>query len=125
MREFITKPREPGPGVEFSVDGREMTFHTPGWAPIVLMRSSGPLDVTRTYLDWLGAGLPDEDAKWLLDRLLDPTDDFDLPEITDIIMGLMEEVTGRPIQPPTDSTPSEATADSTDGRRPAELTLQS
>lgn len=122
MREFTTKEKPPAKPIDFSVDGREMVFHNPGWAPIILMKSTQPNDVTRTYLDWLGAGLPDEDAEWILARLLDPKDDFDLIDITNLCLGVLEEVTGRPIVPPTDSSDSLEVQSSTDGRHLAEST---
>lgn len=124
MREFHTKPKPPKDPIPFSIDGREMTFTPPGWAPIVLMKPDTPMDVTRIYLDWLGAGMPDKDGKWLLDRLLDPADEFDLVDITEVILGLVGEATGRPTEPPTDSSEPQALPDSTDGRHQKESTPQ-
>lgn len=122
MREFHTKPKPPKPPILFSVDGREMQFTPPGWAPIVLMRSDRPIDVTRVYLDWVGAGLPDEDGQYILNRLLDPKDEFDLEDVTQVFLGLIEEVSGRPIVPPSDSSEPPALNGSTDGRHQKELT---
>lgn len=116
MREFTTKPKEPAKPVDFSIDGREMVFRNPGWAPIVLMNQQDTGGITRAYLDWFSAGLADEDAKWVLGRLLDAGDEFDLPDITKVVLGVVEEVTGRPTAPPTDSSPSPETAGLTDGR---------
>lgn len=124
MREFHTKPKPPKDPIPFSIDGREMSFTPPGWAPILLMKPEQPMDVTRTYLDWLGAGMSDEDGQYILDRLLDPNDEFDLPDITDIILGLVQDATGRPTEPPTDSSQLPALPDSTDGRPQNESTLQ-
>lgn len=116
MREFFTKEKPERPPIEFSLDGRVMTFVNPGWAPIVLMRPDGPTDITRTYLDWLGAGLSDEDGQWILDRLLDPNDHYDLEDITELILGIVQEATGRPTVPPGDSSDTPAANGSTDGR---------
>lgn len=123
MREFTTKEKPPSEPVTFSVDGREMEFRNPGWAPVILGSGAGTVaDQARRYLDWLGAGLPDEDGEWLLGRLLDPNDNFEIPDVTDLFVGLIEEITGRPTVPPTDSLPSEQTPASTDGRHLATST---
>jgi hypothetical protein len=122
MREFHTKPKPPKEPIPFSLDDREMEFTPPGWAPIVLMKPSQPVDVTRVYLDWLGAGMSDEDGQYILDRLLDPNDEFDLPDITQVILGLIQEATGRPTEPPTDSSEPPVLTDSTDGRHQKEST---
>ena len=99
-----------------------MEFTVPGWAPILLANTDSVGGMTRLYLDWLGAGLADEDGQWILDRLLDPEDPFDIPEINDVIFGVMEEVTGRPIVLPSDSADSDETDTSTDGQRRMALT---
>lgn len=124
MREFKTKEKPPADPIEFSIDGREMVFRNPGWAPIVMMnRNAQPMEIARTYLDWLGAGMSEEDSQHVLDRLLDPTDSFDLADITDVYLGIVEEVTGRPIVPLTDSSSSLETEPSTDGRHLVGSTL--
>jgi hypothetical protein len=125
MREFHTKTKPPKEPIVFTLDGREMEFTAPGWAPIVLMKAEEPMDTTRGYLDWLGAGMSDEDGQHILDRLLDPKDDFDLEDITAVILGLIEEASGRPIEPPTDSSESPEATDSTDGRQLAMSTPNS
>lgn len=100
-----------------------MEFRTPGWAPILLAGGSNDAgSATRIYLDWMGAGLSDEDGQWILDRLLDPEDDFDLPDVTQVIFGLLEEITGRPIVLPSDSGILEETNGSTDGQPRKALT---
>lgn len=124
MREFHTKPKPPKEAISFSVDGRVLEFTPPGWAPILLMKPEQPMDVTRNYLDWIGAGMSDEDGQYLLDRLLDPNDDFDIPEITEIILGLVQDASGRPTEPPTDSSEPPVPTDSTDGRHQKESTPQ-
>jgi hypothetical protein len=116
MLEFHTKPKPPKAAIHFKVDGRELAFTPPGWAPILLLSPDQPMDITRGYLDWLGAGMSDEDGQYILNRLLDPTDEFDLEDITPVILGLVQEASGRPIEPPTDSSPSLETSASTDGR---------
>ena len=125
MRAFTTKEKPPREPVVFTLDGREMAFTPPGWAPIVLMKSDQPLDTTRGYLDWLGAGMSDEDGQHILDRLLDPKDDFDLEDITAVILGLIEEASTRPTEPPTDSSDSPEATDLTGGRQLVASTLNS
>lgn len=122
MREFTTKTKPRKPPIEFKIDGRQMEFTVPGWAPLLLADTTQVGGMTRTYLDWLGAGLSDEDGKWILDRLLDPEDEFDIPEVSEVIFGLLEEVTGRPIVLPSDSGGLEETTDLTDGQQRTALT---
>ena len=122
MREFTTIKKEAPPPIEFAIDGREMGFTAPGWAPILLADNSQVGGLTRAYLDWLGAGLSDEDGEWILDRLMDPEDDFDLPDITAVIFGILEEVTGRPTELSSDSNGSPETNGSTDGQHRVALT---
>lgn len=125
MREFTTKPKPPKDPIPFTIDGREMEFIPPGWAPILLASTDEPLSATRTHLDWLGAGMSDEDGQHILDRLLDPKDEFDLEDITIVILGLIEEASGRPTEPPTDLSSSQEANGSTDGRQPEESILNS
>lgn len=122
MREFTTKEKPPKPAIPFTLDGRAMEFTPPGWAPILLLSNDKPMDVTRGYLDWLGAGMSEDDAQHLLDRLLDPEDQFDLEDITAVILGLIEEASGRPTGSLSDSSPSAEATDSTDGQHPTEST---
>jgi hypothetical protein len=123
MRRFTTSEKPPKPSIQFAIDDREMTFTPPGWAPLLLaVPEQGLGGLTRIYLDWLGAGLSDEDGNWILDRLMDPEDEFDLVDIQEVIFGVMEEVTGRPIVLPSDSSSQEETLGSTDGQRRKALT---
>lgn len=129
MRTFTTTDKPQAPPVSFVLDGRQMVFRAPGWAPMLylaqdLLASQGEakqdptkmLDALRGFMDWLGAGLSDKDGEWILGRLKDPEDPFDLEDVVLLMEGLMEELTNRPTLPSSDSKPSQPPTDSTGGR---------
>jgi hypothetical protein len=138
MREFTTPARE-RTLVTFTLDGDLYHFTPPKFSIIAMgigdlinaisgtaagMDEDSPesgastMAMMRELLDWLGAGLPDDEGQRILDRLKDPDDDLDIDTVLTITLGLMEEAGDRPTQPSSDSSespPSPTT--STDGRR--------
>jgi hypothetical protein len=109
--------------IHFDVDGREMVFLPPN-SKLLLMafRDSTDKDPTAqaravsTQLDWLGAGLSDEDGQWILDRLRDPDDGFDVSDALAVAKMLIEEASNRPTPPPSDSSPRQGGQTSMGGR---------
>ena len=96
--EFTTAKRRVQP-ITFTLDGREFSFTPPKSAVMVLPvldKSANDADMVRATFDWLGAGLPEEDVQYLMDRLKDPEDDLDIDQIGEVIEALGEEIAGRP-----------------------------
>lgn len=129
MRSYNTKDKPRPAPVTVEVDGRVLTFTSPGYAPFLFMSQdfddpAKAILTTRAILDWLGAGLSEEDGAWILSRLQDPEDPFDIEDATDIIHGLLEDLAARPTTPSSVSLLSPAATASTDGRHLAESTPQ-
>lgn len=98
---YTTAKRKEKP-VKFSVDGRDMEFNPPKRASMVLpvieqeeVEAMGVMAM-KSQFDWLAAGLSEEDAEYLQDRLKDPKDDFDVPDIDKLFDWIMKQVNGRP-----------------------------
>jgi hypothetical protein len=85
------KRREP---ISFTIDGHEYVFTPPKLAGAVLDTMDNGDD--GALLDWLGAGLSDEDEELIATRLRDPNDDLDIEDIGHIVQMLVEKVVGRP-----------------------------
>lgn len=88
--------------IPFELDEVKYTFRPPKSAAMVmpLLEGEGLNDtsVVRAGLDWLREGLEDEQYAALVNRLKDPKDDFDLPDLEDIIEYLVEQAANdRPI----------------------------
>lgn len=127
MRSFSTTDKAPKPTLYFELDGRQFAFTTPSWAPFLLsvdeLDPNDPRSVgvaMRKMLDWLGSGLSDVDGEFILSRLQDEKDPFDLDDAIAIVFGLIEEATGRPITPSSVSSESRVPTRSTDGRHLAD-----
>lgn len=124
MRTFSTANKPPKPAIEFELDGRVMSFTAPSWAPILFgIEAANPVGSIRNMLDWLGAGLPEEDGAYILARLQDLEDPFDIDDAMSIMRGLIEETTSRPTVSPSASSPSPDSESSTDGQPLVESTL--
>ena len=103
MKTFETKAKE-AKVVEFELDGRMLKFTTPKRAGLIasVVNSVGldsrnlDTDSTRDLLNWLGEGLSEEDSDWLLSRLTDPDDDFDLEEINEVAKYILGQNSNRP-----------------------------
>lgn len=105
--EGYTTPERQRETVIFPLDGRDIEFTAPKVAPMMLDLAN--LDLTnpdaaglasmQSLLDWLGAGMSDEDGQWIIDRLHDVDDDFDIDDALQVANRLLEASTGRPTRP--------------------------
>lgn len=82
--------------ITFELDGDEFTFTPPKQASMILPMLDGEDDlaVVRAGLHWLGDGLDEKQNEYLMNRLKDPKDDFDLPDLQPVIEWLIEEAAG-------------------------------
>lgn len=103
MKSFTTRAKE-RKVVEFEIDDRQMTFTMPKRSGLIIsvvdrigtdVRGADN-DSTRDLLNWIGEGLSEEDATWLLDRLKDPDDDYDLEDVNELARYLLGQGTNRP-----------------------------
>lgn len=105
---FTTSARKADP-IKFTVDGDEFVFIPPKSAKIFLEMVDGGtvITLTKETFDWLGEGLDanyvaDEDdgsqppSQYFVDRLKDPEDDFDVPNLEAILGYLQKKAAGRP-----------------------------
>lgn len=107
MARSYTTPTRDKTTIPFDLDGRTIMFTAPKMAPMLL--DLADLDVSNPdaaglasmtgLLDWLGAGMSDEDGQWIVDRLHDHEDDFDIDDAMNVANYLLEESTGRPTRP--------------------------
>ena len=90
--------------VDLEVDGRPIRFEVPKRSGLIMsvVEKVGldarnlDTDSTRDLLNWLGEGMSEEDGEWILARLKDPEDDFDLEEVNKIAKAILGESTNRP-----------------------------
>lgn len=103
-KEFTTKERVPQV-IEFDLDGEHYVFTVPKRSGLIMSvvttvgingRGSTDADSVKDLLNWIGEGLPEDQATRLLDRLTDPNDDFDLDNINEIARFLLAESGKRP-----------------------------
>lgn len=103
-KEFTTNER-PRQVTEFDVDGEHYVFTAPKRAGLIMSvvttvgidgKGSTESDSVRDLLNWLGEGLPEDQADRLLNRLKDPDDDFDLENINEIARYLLGQSSNRP-----------------------------
>lgn len=104
MKQFTTKEREVQI-IEFELDGRVIQFRPPKRAGLItsvvnsvaLDARAMDTDSTRDLLNWLGEGMVDDaDAEWILGRLQDPDDDFDIMDVNEIAKYLLSQDSNRP-----------------------------
>lgn len=86
--------------LSFTLDDREYQFNPPKTTALVL--ASDTASQLRAQLNWLEAGLDDEDAKQIRARLFDMDDELDAVDLVHIVNGLLEEMSGRPTGPSSD-----------------------
>ena len=91
--------------VEFDLDGQRFTFTVPKRAGLIMSvvttvgidgKGSTESDSVRDLLNWLGDGLPEDQADQILNRLKDPDDNFDLEQINEIARYLLGQSSNRP-----------------------------
>jgi hypothetical protein len=117
-KEFVTSAQadrasgEVGRPITVLVDGEEITFEGATESQIALLiaaTSATATNITSGIADVINfffSLLSEEDSRTLRHRLFDRDDPFDVENITDILMYLVEEWSARPTQSPSDSTPS-------------------
>lgn len=100
--EFKTARRRREP-ITFTIDDDTYTFTPPKTAGAVLSIIDGDESEVKALFDWLEQGLPEEEARRIEERLRDPDDDLDIPDVANVIRALLEQVSGRPTRPSRDS----------------------
>jgi len=124
LKEFTTSARAAeeariGLPVTVKVDDREITFSPATESEMaMLLAASSPtgntVEAIADTINFFFALVEDEDQhSYLRGRLFDRGDPFDVSDIADIVVYLVEEWTARPTSSPSDSTPSRRSA----GRR--------
>lgn len=96
MLEFETRKKDRAP-IDFTVDGRAMSFTPTKTASMVLPvmdPSTSDTAYLKAFFDWLGQGMSEEDSGWLVERLEDPKDDFDIEDLQRLAQSLMAEMNG-------------------------------
>lgn len=87
--------------ITFDIEGDDhiYKFTPPKTAEMVLpMMDAADNEMlsSKAAFEWLDMGLSEDDAKRIEDRLRDPKDDFDILQLQDIVVGLVEMSGGRP-----------------------------
>lgn len=118
MKEFITAAQEEvnaesgaDDGLHFMIDDHEVIAYQPNGGQIALTmarmgRHSSVSDRMAGFIDFFVEVLDPDSHTYVVNRLMDRTDPFGLEDVTAIITYLMEEWSGRPIQPSAASTRS-------------------
>lgn len=118
MKEFVTAAREleeegaeEEQPVEFSVDGQMCFAYRPSGGQVaVLMATTGrhtsENEQIAGFLNFFVSVLDEDSHAYLVSRLLDRTDPFDLDQVQAISSYLMEEWSGRPTKSSSGSTGS-------------------
>lgn len=115
MREFVTAVKEVVEeegqvgDLEFKVDGREITAHRPKDGQIAMLmvsmgRHRSEMESTVGVIDFFVEVLDEESHAYIVDKLLDRTDEFGLEEVSEIMQWMIEEWTARPTKRPSVST---------------------
>jgi hypothetical protein len=103
VKQFVTAEKE-RKIVEFDIDDRHIVFQVPKKSGLIasVVNSVGldsrnlDTDSTRDLLNWLGEGMTEDDSKWLLARLVDPDDDYDLEDINEMAKYILGQTSNRP-----------------------------
>lgn len=120
MREFNTAVKEKQDkaegvdGIKFKVDGRVMLARQPLPSQVAYLmgitsRQRSEQDQMGGMMNFVDSILGDDDSQHLLNKLLDPEDDFDTDDMMAIVRFLLEEWSARPTQPVSGSTGSQPT----------------
>lgn len=105
MKEFRSEAPEERE-VWFSLDGYEFRWVPPKQASLLIeslglgqqQTSLGDtrLDQVRAQIDWIASGFSDRDREYLMGRLSDPDDSFDVDQLRDVMGWLVEQAAARP-----------------------------
>jgi hypothetical protein len=96
--------RDAGKAVPFDLDGATYHFTAPKRLGMFLSAHQDNSDKQIVaQLEWLDAGLPEEEAAVLRKRMRDPNDTLDVVVLLEIVGALMEATAGRPTTPSPDS----------------------
>lgn len=107
-KDFETQPRDTTP-IPFTLDGETYTFRPPKMISLILPVLGTDLsdpstqqaqEMMTAQMDWLEAGLDEDEATRIAARLRDPKDDFDLDDLVNIVQWLVESVSKRPTTTP-------------------------
>lgn len=103
--EFTSKPRNTQP-IPFTLDGDEYQFTPQKVASTVLPmmdpEAVGGLNgdyrqrMSQASWQWFKDGLPPDQYQRIIDKLKDPADPLDYPDVTAVTNALISEVSGRP-----------------------------
>lgn len=117
MREFVTavaaQEDESQQGwIDFKVDGVVCRARRPSPGQVAYLLASmhkrAPLEQQIAgAINFCMAIMDHDSASYLSDKLLDPEDPFEIPQIQDIIEYLVEEWSGRPTEQSSDSSSSQ------------------
>jgi len=102
-KQFVTQEKE-RKIVEFDVDDRHIVVRVPKKSGLIasvinkvgLDSRNLDTDSTKDLLNWLGEGMTEEDSEWLLGRLVDQDDEFDLEDINEIAKYILGQTSNRP-----------------------------
>lgn len=120
MKEFITAAESQAAAeedredvVEFSVDGVLCRAFKPGGGQLgVLMAATSghqpPQVQIAGIINFFNSTLDDQSSSYLVNKLLERDNGFEIEEVQDILEYLVEEWTGRPTKSPSGSTRSQS-----------------
>lgn len=96
------KKRAAAEPIEFTLDGEVFVFTPPKRTALFLAADESSSEQLRVQLNWLSAGLPEDQAERIKSRLMDFDDPLEIGTVHQVIQALFEEAAGRPTGPPPD-----------------------
>lgn len=83
---------------EFEGEDHEYSFTPPKQASMVLpmLGADSDMEAAKAAFEWLDNGLSESDRERVTARLKDPNDSLDIPNIEEVVTGLVEFVSARP-----------------------------
>lgn len=117
MREYVTAVQEAAQdeadvkGYPFKVDGKVLTCFKPSESQFAIFvaqtgRHSSTMDKIAGVIDFFVNVLDRPSHEYLVGRLMDREDPFGLDDVENIIQGMIEDWSGNPTEPSSDSTES-------------------
>jgi hypothetical protein len=92
---YQTPPKNRKP-IEYDIDDRTIVWVPQKVAAMLDLDDSSDASAGRQAVDWFAGGLTDDDNEWLMARLRDPEDDFDIDDLGAIIKEFVGKVSKRP-----------------------------